>query len=178
MADAIITQADQLHIEQKYAELLTLMEGAFKTYPDNDEITWRLARCYFDKVEEEKIANAVKIKEHAVRSLELKPNDPTTLHLLGRWCYSVANIGWAERTIASALFGTPPTATFQEALDYFLQADQQDPLLVRNVLYLGDTYAALKDNVKAKEYYVRVSKMQPRSEIEKAQVAEGLKKSK
>lgn len=32
----------------------------------------------------EKIQNAYKIKEHALKANELHPNDPTTLHLLGR----------------------------------------------------------------------------------------------
>ena len=32
----------------------------------------------------EKIGNAYKIKEHALKALELKADDATTLHLLGR----------------------------------------------------------------------------------------------
>ncbi|EFA76831.1 IPT/TIG domain-containing protein [Heterostelium album PN500] len=226
MAEEIISRADALHLNREYATIYTLLEEAHQTYPDNVEISWRLARSYYDKNEEvadkaqklellnkamalineslakneqhwalhkwwsiitsglgdhlsakEKIANAYKIKEHALRSLELKPEDPTTLHLLGRWCFSVANIGWVERAAASALFGTPPTATFQEALDYYIRADKADPTLIRNSLSIADTYAALKDNASAKEWYVKVSKMDAKSDFEKNLVAEALKKS-
>lgn len=37
-------------------------------------------------------------------------------HVLGRWCFAVSNIGWMERSLASALFASPPSSSFQEAL--------------------------------------------------------------
>eukprot|EP01102_Stenamoeba_stenopodia_P007158 TRINITY_DN199_c0_g1_i5.p1 TRINITY_DN199_c0_g1~~TRINITY_DN199_c0_g1_i5.p1 ORF type:complete len:243 (-),score=71.37 TRINITY_DN199_c0_g1_i5:750-1439(-) len=101
----------------------------------------------------EKIANAYKIKEHALKALELNPQDSTTLHLLGRWCFSVANIGWIERTAASALFGTPPSSSFDEALGYFLKAAEICPNFVRNSLFIADSYANLKQYDKAKQWY-------------------------
>jgi len=101
----------------------------------------------------EKIANAYKIKEHALRALEINPQDSTTLHLLGRWCFSVANISWIERTAASALFGTPPSSTFDEALGYFLKASEICPQFIRNSLFVADSYANLKQYDKAKEWY-------------------------
>jgi len=61
----------------------------------------------------EKIGNAFKIKEHAMKANELKPNDATTLHLLGRWCYNVSSIGWLERKLAATLFATPPESSFE-----------------------------------------------------------------
>jgi len=67
----------------------------------------------------EKIGNSFLIKEHALKARELKPGDPTTLHLLGRWCYSVAGIGWVERKLASTLFAAPPTSSYEEALEFF-----------------------------------------------------------
>ncbi|KAM9952956.1 hypothetical protein ACTFIW_006300 [Dictyostelium discoideum] len=126
----------------------------------------------------EKIANAFKIKDHAVKANELKPNDATTLHLLGRWCFSISSIGWIERTAASALFGTPPTSTYDEALTYFLEAYKCDPTNIRNVLFTGDTYAALKDNTKAKEFYKIAAAIEPKSEFDKNLVKEAQNKAK
>jgi regulator of microtubule dynamics protein 3 len=60
----------------------------------------------------EKIGNSYKIKEHALKAKELRPEDGSIDHLLGKWSYSMANISWLERTAASALFATPPTATY------------------------------------------------------------------
>lgn len=67
-----------------------------------------------------------------MKANELTPNDATTLHLLGRWCFSVANITWIERTAASALFSSPPSSSYEEALGYFLKAST-----VRSALCIG-----------------------------------------
>eukprot|EP01132_Coremiostelium_polycephalum_P002778 gene2778-3452_t len=128
--------------------------------------------------QKEKIANAFKIKEHALKANELKPKDPVTLHLLGRWCYTISSISFIERGIASALFGTPPTSTYDEALKYLLESDENNDKNIRNVFFIGETYTQLKNQAKAKEYYLRASKMSPNNEIEKKTVEEALKKSK
>eukprot|EP01111_Echinosteliopsis_oligospora_P012520 TRINITY_DN428_c0_g1_i2.p1 TRINITY_DN428_c0_g1~~TRINITY_DN428_c0_g1_i2.p1 ORF type:complete len:137 (-),score=40.17 TRINITY_DN428_c0_g1_i2:103-513(-) len=106
----------------------------------------------------EKIGSAASIKEHAVRSLELKPNDPSTLHLLGRWCYAISSIGWVERKLASAIFGTPPTSSYEEALEYFLKADGVTPT-IRNSIYIGESYTQLKQTAKAKEWYSKAASL-------------------
>jgi len=126
----------------------------------------------------EKIANSFKIKEHALKSLDLKPNDPTTLHLLGRWCFSVASISFIERGVASALFGTPPQSSYQEALEYFLKAYEADPTVIRNLIFVGDCYTNLKDKTKAKEFYEKAANSVPKSEFEKTLVEEAKKKAK
>ncbi|EGC36611.1 hypothetical protein DICPUDRAFT_31606 [Dictyostelium purpureum] len=126
----------------------------------------------------EKIANAFKIKEHAVKADELKPKDPTTLHLLGRWCFSIASIGFIERGIASALFGTPPTSTYDEALKYFLAAYEADPNLIRNAIFIGDSYTQLKNTPKAKEFYKIAASIEPKNEFEKTLVKEAQNKAK
>ncbi|XP_075561065.1 regulator of microtubule dynamics protein 1 isoform X6 [Pelecanus crispus] len=71
-----------------------------------------------------KIGNAVVIKEHFQRAIELNPKDATTIHLIGIWCYSFAEMPWYQRKIAATLFATPPTSTFQEALRYFHMAEE------------------------------------------------------
>nr|XP_054505412.1 regulator of microtubule dynamics protein 1 isoform X5 [Agelaius phoeniceus] len=71
-----------------------------------------------------KIGNAIIIKEHFQRAVELNPKDATTIHLIGIWCYSFAEMPWYQRKIAATLFATPPTSTFQEALRYFHMAEE------------------------------------------------------
>jgi len=105
----------------------------------------------------EKIQNAFQIKEHALKALEANPSDSTTLHLLGRWCYSVANISWIERTAASAIFATPPTSSFEEAIDYFLKAQEFAPKFIRNALFIGDSYTHLKQSDKAQEWFQKAA---------------------
>eukprot|EP01119_Soliformovum_irregulare_P001675 TRINITY_DN11417_c0_g1_i1.p1 TRINITY_DN11417_c0_g1~~TRINITY_DN11417_c0_g1_i1.p1 ORF type:complete len:243 (-),score=55.15 TRINITY_DN11417_c0_g1_i1:222-917(-) len=114
----------------------------------------------------EKIGDAFKIKEHALKANELKPRDPTTLHLLGRWCYGVASIGWMERKVAATLFASPPESSWDEALKYFLEANEVDPTLRRNLLFIGDTYAQLKNKDKAKEFYLKVLQLEPKTSFD------------
>ncbi|XP_010217534.1 PREDICTED: regulator of microtubule dynamics protein 1 [Tinamus guttatus] len=61
-----------------------------------------------------KIANAFVIKEHFQRAIELNPKDATSIHLMGIWCYSFADMPWYQRKIAAVLFATPPTSTYKE----------------------------------------------------------------
>ena len=41
--------------------------------------------------------------------------------------YALADLGWAARKVAGALFGKPPDATFAEALIFFERAESIDP---------------------------------------------------
>ena len=45
-------------------------------------------------------------------------------HLLGRFCYEVAELSWWERKMASTLFADPPNATMDEAKEHFMAAEQ------------------------------------------------------
>ncbi|NXW08580.1 RMD1 protein, partial [Fregetta grallaria] len=112
-----------------------------------------------------KIGNAVVIKEHFQRAIELNPKDATTIHLIGIWCYSFAEMPWYQRKIAATLFATPPTSTFQEYaarshIKLFSCLYTADPnFYSKNLLFLGKTYLKLNNKKmallwlsKAKEY--------------------------
>ncbi|NXY85775.1 RMD1 protein, partial [Alcedo cyanopectus] len=107
-----------------------------------------------------KIGNAVVIKEHFQRAVELNPKDATTIHLIGIWCYSFAEMPWYQRKIAATLFATPPTSTFQEVQDENHPPAAPDPnFYSKNLLFLGKTYLKLNNKKmallwlsKAKDY--------------------------
>ncbi|KAK5580131.1 hypothetical protein RB653_000144 [Dictyostelium firmibasis] len=107
----------------------------------------------------EKIGNAPKIKEYGLKSLELRPKDPVTLFLLGRWSYSVASISWIEKTVANTLFGTVPNATYQEALDYFLGSYEIEPNMIRCVVSIADCYYQLGQHERAKDNVILFCKI-------------------
>ncbi|KNC53103.1 uncharacterized protein AMSG_09406 [Thecamonas trahens ATCC 50062] len=103
----------------------------------------------------EKIGYAYEIREHADKALELKPGDSATLHLIGRWCFDVAGIGWATRKIASMLFATPPESSFDEALTFFEQArdalpDDAKNTFPENDLFIGNTLLKLSRKADAR----------------------------
>uniref|UniRef100_H0VXS2 Regulator of microtubule dynamics protein 1 n=1 Tax=Cavia porcellus TaxID=10141 RepID=H0VXS2_CAVPO len=71
-----------------------------------------------------KIANVYIIKEHFEKAIELNPKDATSIHLMGIWCYTFAEMPWYQRRIAKMLFATPPSSTYEEALGYSHRAEQ------------------------------------------------------
>ena len=94
---------------------------------------------------EQKIKNSYKVAEHTLRAIELDPEDGGNYHVMGRWHYTLADLSWIERKIASWVYATPPEATFEEARDYFKQAIEKTPDEIRNYLWLGKTLIELDD---------------------------------
>lgn len=94
---------------------------------------------------QEKIKNGFMYKEHIEKAIELDPDDSTYYYLLGRWCYSVYMLSWVERKVATTWFASPPTATIDEALAYFLKADQLNPGKWKdNMLFIAKCYIEMK----------------------------------
>lgn len=94
-------------------------------------------------------------------SIELNPNDPTNWHLLGNFAFGLADMPWYQRKVVSAIFATPPTGTYEEALENFLKAEETKPnFYSMNLLFIGKCYQRLKNKEKAKEYLTLASNIQ------------------
>lgn len=101
------------------------------------------------------------VKNHLLKAVELNPKDATTLYILGYWCYNISSMPWYQRKIASAIFATPPTSSFEEALVYFCKAEEVDPnFYSQNLLMLGKTYLKLEKDEKAR-YYLKLASLYP-----------------
>ncbi|XP_076827225.1 regulator of microtubule dynamics protein 1 isoform X2 [Brachyhypopomus gauderio] len=97
-----------------------------------------------------KIGNSFIIKDHLERAVELNPKDATSIHILGYWCFAFAELPWYQRKVAEVIFASPPTATYEQALGFFLKAEEVDPnFYSKNLLMLGKTYMMLKEQDKA-----------------------------
>jgi hypothetical protein len=60
------------------------------------------------------------VQKHIDKAILQIPDDTSLHHLRARWCYSVSELTWIERKVATALFGEPPESSYQEALNSFL----------------------------------------------------------
>nr|CAD7259962.1 unnamed protein product [Timema shepardi] len=101
----------------------------------------------------ERINQLVNVKNHMLKAIELNPKDATTLHMLGVWCFSITDMPWYQRQIARTFFATPPTSTYEEALQFFSKAEEVDPQFYsQNLLMLGKTYLRINDIENARHY--------------------------
>ncbi|XP_003219583.1 regulator of microtubule dynamics protein 1 [Anolis carolinensis] len=157
-------------------EALEYAEKALERDPSCFSVHKWYAICISDVGDYEgiktKIANAFVIKEHFQKAIELNPKDATSLHLMGIWCYTFAEMPWYQRKIAAVLFSTPPSSTYEEALRYFQKAEDVEPnFYSKNLLFLGKTYMKLNNKkmallwlTKAKE---RVSHTEEDKQVQK-----------
>jgi len=104
----------------------------------------------------ERVTQLENVKKHMQRAIELNPNDPTSRYILGEFAFGLAELNWISRKLVSAIFATPPTGTYEEALEHFLKAESlKADFYSMNKLMIGKCYYQLKNNEKAKEYLER-----------------------
>ncbi|XP_061197194.1 regulator of microtubule dynamics protein 1-like [Saccostrea echinata] len=103
-----------------------------------------------------RISNSFSVKKHFLRAVELNPKDATSIHSIGYWCFVFADLPWYTRKLAAALFATPPTSTYSEALYYFQLAEEVDPdFYSMNLLMIGKTHLRMKNYIAAKTYLLK-----------------------
>ena len=73
-----------------------------------------------------KIGKLLLVKSYWEKAASLDPYDANALHLLGRWCLGIVEIGWWSRQIANTIFGTLQ-CSYEEALQFFERAEQASP---------------------------------------------------
>lgn len=114
----------------------------------------------------EKVSNAYIIRDHFLKAAELSPNDSTVFFCLGKWCYSIMQIGWLERTAATVLFGAPPTSSYLDALKYLEESCRLQET-IQNTTLLGDTLVGMGKPVEAMIWYQKAVDLPVLSEKDK-----------
>ncbi|AWP14365.1 putative regulator of microtubule dynamics protein 2 [Scophthalmus maximus] len=107
-----------------------------------------------------RIKNGYIFKDHLDKAIELKPQDPLSYYLRGRWCYTVAQLSWIERKVAATLFGEPPSATVDDALKNFLKVEELHPGYSKpNFVFLAKCYRDMGQTEKARKMCEAASSM-------------------
>lgn len=79
----------------------------------------------------ERVAAARQIKKYADLAIKYDSTNAGAWHLLGRWNFKVANLGWMERMAANTIFGgIPGDASNLKAADYIKKAIKLDDSLI------------------------------------------------
>lgn len=113
----------------------------------------------------QKISNAYEIQKHFKKAIDLNPLDATSYHLLGMWCFTIADVPWYQQKIASAIFETPPSSSFEEAIDYFERGERLDPSFYSmNQLMLAKAYLRLNKKAEARRWLEKLCNFIAKSE--------------
>ena len=92
------------------------------------------------------------------------------------WCFEVAKLSWIEQKAAAALFATPPTATFAEALDHFEHAERIEPgFYPKNLLLTAQALSRLGRADEAKAALAKCLAATPKSPEDEATLEEARK---
>ncbi|CAG9581329.1 unnamed protein product [Danaus chrysippus] len=101
------------------------------------------------------------VKKHMDLAVSMNPNDASLLHMLGEWCYQITDLPWHQRKTAETLYAKLPQSTYEDALEYFLRAEEAQPRFYSiNLLRLGMCYLKLNMEDQAK-YYLKLAASYP-----------------
>ncbi|KAA0154377.1 hypothetical protein FNF29_02597 [Cafeteria roenbergensis] len=90
------------------------------------------------------------------QAIEIEPSDAESQHLLGCWAYDQAAWSWWYRWYISAVYATPPDATWADARDSFAAAERIAPgAWKKNQLMLARTYEKLGETERAAQWAAR-----------------------
>ena len=129
----------------EYPESISRLEQVLALYPDYADAKKNLPVILRDggKYYGEKVHDIEKSEALLLRSLELAPNDDTTIRLLG---------------IVNGI-----KQNYPKALEYFEQYRQKNPDSASSYVNLGTTYQNMGDKDKARYYYDKATEIDPKA---------------
>ncbi|MFH4975105.1 hypothetical protein AB6A40_001814 [Gnathostoma spinigerum] len=107
-----------------------------------------------------RLHQSYEIRRHLEKALDIDGTDPTTWHILGLWHFTFADMPSYQRLIASAVFETPPSSTYEDALANFEKAEYIRPnFYSANKWYLAEVHDRLNHKEEALKYYKETYRM-------------------
>lgn len=169
--------------ETCFREAFGLASRALEQRPEDPNVVKWYAICMAGLDEfagnKEKIEHAFTIRDHILKAIELEKEHPdwVTFYVLGRWCLSVASVGWIERKLAQSLFADPPTSTYEETLSWLQKAYELEKTEPCIPVAIGETYYAMREWSESKRWYekaVELPTLCSNDEVQKEKAREQL----
>jgi len=115
----------------------------------------------------QKIKNSYEVKEHALKAIELDPENDSNYHVMGRWHFTLSELSWVEKKVAEMIYSKLPEASFEEAAEFFKKAHEIQPTDLRHILWLGKAYEELDKKADARTVWKKAATIQPKTELDK-----------
>lgn len=104
----------------------------------------------------QKIGYSRLVRDEAMKSLELDPNDDYAWHVLGRWHEGVANVNGVLRALAKVAYGGLPPASNDEAVRCLRKAIDLAPRRIIHRSELARIFTAMGQREAAAEQWRQV----------------------
>jgi len=118
-------------------------------YPDSSEAHFFLAVSLGQMTKvvggKHRLELSKEVKHEAEVTLSLDPKHYGAMHVLGRWNYEVAGLGWFSRAAAKIIYGGVPNGSYEQAKEWFERAIAIRPDMPLNHLWFGETLIKLHD---------------------------------
>ena len=124
----------------------------------------------------QKIINSYEVKEHALKAIELDPENDSNYHVMGIWNYALSELSWVEKKIASLIYSKLPDASFEEAAEFFKKAHEINTTDLRHILYLGNSLSEIGKKEEAKAIWKKGMAIEPKTDSDKS-IKEQIKKA-
>jgi tetratricopeptide (TPR) repeat protein len=100
----------------------------------------------------QRIELSKEIQREAETALSLDPDHAGAMHVLGRWNYEIASLGWFSKMAAKVVYGgVPPGASYEEAKAWFERAIAVRPEMPLNHFWLAEALIKLDDYARARQ---------------------------
>lgn len=164
-SDLIFAAKSKPEAKALAAKCLATARRAVEAGPKHAKARLSLSICYaknFPHVDNQtKVNYSRALKEETERAIALDPTLDLAHHMLGRWHFESANMNFVTRTLAAAVYGGLPKASFESARAGFHRAVELAPKRILHRLHLAGALLALKKKPEAIEALRTALKLEP-----------------
>ncbi len=141
--------------EAAYALALASTEAMVLAFPEESVAHYyralALGRRAIFAGGDEKVKLSQEIEKHALKAIELDPENARAHGLIGRYYREMAHLSWIKRTLAETLFGELPEGGDDLSLNHLKKATELKSDWIFAWVELGETHEVMGEELAAKK---------------------------